>query len=61
MVTEYLILTTFKASHFYKNLDYFKTINSQITEWPGLEGTSRRQGHQPSHLTLDQAAQGLSS
>ena len=36
-----------------------------ITEWPGLEGTSRimnlqlpaRQGHQPPHL-LDQAAQG---
>ena len=40
----------------------------RITEWPGLEGTSRimnlqpppqhRQGHQPPHLILDQAAQG---
>ena len=40
--------------------------NHRITEWPGLEGTSRimnlqspchRQGHQPPHL-LDQVAQG---
>ena len=40
--------------------------NHRITEWPGLEGTSRitkiqtphhRQGHQPPHLILDQAAQ----
>ena len=39
----------------------------RITELPGLEGTSRimklqppchMQGHQPSHLMLDQAAQG---
>ena len=39
----------------------------RTTEWPGLEGTSRitnlqslchRQGHQPPHLILDQAAQG---
>ena len=44
-----------------------KTTNHIITEWPGLEGTSRivnlqplhhRQGHQPPHLILDQAAQG---
>jgi len=43
------------------------TWSHRITEWPGLEGTSRimnpqtpchRQGHQPSHLILDQAAQG---
>ena len=40
---------------------------SSITEWPGLEGTSRivnlqppchRQGHQPPHSIQDQAAQG---
>jgi len=42
-------------------------LSHKITERPGLEGTSRimdlqppchRQGHQPPHLTLDQAAQG---
>ena len=41
--------------------------NCRITEWPRLEGTSRimklqpprqRQGHQPPHLILNQAAQG---
>ena len=41
--------------------------NNRVTEWPGLEGTSRitklqpprhRQGHQPPHFILDQAAQG---
>ena len=41
--------------------------NHTITEWPGLEGTSRivnlqpphhRYGNQPPHLILDQAAQG---
>ena len=41
--------------------------NHIITEWPGLEGTSRttklqphdhRKGHEPPHLILDQAAQG---
>jgi len=40
----------------------------RIIEWPGLEGTSKinkpqlpchRQGHQPPHLILDQAAQDL--
>ena len=42
------------------------TESHRITEWSGLEGTSRimnlqppchRQGHQPPHLILDQAAQ----
>ena len=42
-------------------------LNRSHTEWPGLEGTSRimelqppchRQGHQPPHLILNQAAQG---
>ena len=45
----------------------YNLINQRITEWPGLEGTSRimklqpprhRQNHQPPHLILDQAAQG---
>ena len=44
----------------------YNLINQRITEWPGLEGTSRimnlqpprhRQNHQPPHLILDQAAQ----
>jgi len=44
-----------------------QTANHGIVEWLGLEGTSRimklqppccRQGHQPPHLILDQAAQG---
>ena len=43
------------------------TQNHRITERPGLEGTPRimklqppyhRQGHQPPHLILEQAAQG---
>ena len=47
--------------------EYFVPISYRITEWPGLEGTSRnmnlqpphhRQGHQLPHLTPDQAAQG---
>ena len=43
------------------------TQEHSFTEWPRLEGTSKitnlqpprnRQGHQPPHLILDQAAQG---
>lgn len=43
---------------------------TEITEWPGLEGSSRimklqshvhRQGHQPPHLILDQAAEIIKS
>jgi len=45
----------------------FHRRDHRIIEWPGLEGTSRiiklqplchRQGHQPPHLILGQAAQG---
>ena len=53
----------FKQCLSFFNLSLFH----RITEWLGLEGTSRiinllslccSQGHQPSHLILDQAAQG---
>ena len=51
------------------SLDPLITVsqNHRITEWLGLEGTSRimklqpprhRQGHQPPHLILEQTAQG---